>query len=855
MWVKIFLLGSLWSYITDFITGLFALIPQFIYFFYTCIASLVDLCQFLVRKFAGLDTYYIGSTSVEGDVLSELINGILGIGGSYSALSTVFWSLIIFGVIIMILATIISVIKAHYNYDEKKSHPKAIIGKAIKALANFAIVPVCVVLGIMLSNYLLQALDDITSSSSNARMEQVYASSEQRYTNFFAAGQDQNGQTTYYSFDFFGVNAPTSQQTFSGMIFEAAAYECNRVRYGGFTASSAGETWSDFGMFNSNLSNANDQREAVASMIDFAFANNLQTINRQTASVLLSESSVLISSFRFLQSGVWYLGTINFNNFSKYNVGLVWYYYNLWSFNFVLGFVGIVFAISVLGSIVLGLAARILQCVALFLIYGPIIGITPLDDGNAFKQWRKTFVSNVLMAFSAIVGFNLLFLLLPYFQAITFFAPEKVVLNNVLNTMLIIALLVSVKKLISLISSLIGTEDASAAGASIKSELSKPMKSAIGKTVKVASFAAKFVPVANAAMMAARKVADAVRKKAAALAQAKAAKEGSANVSRGTYAELQRQNDEEARQPEEEAEELKGQLDEKVKEAGGDEKALKEKAKSERSAADEDEEKRAEAQERADNAKAEADELKRQLDEENAILDIIGRSHTADEHERARSHISSRYQESGMSEEDADRAASRAIFTRSYLSEGASRRDALQSELDDKNTEAAAAQDEADDLAASRDSHIAEATKAEDQARDIADLRSQYEAKQQEVSDIRDKMKQYNVRQHPIAKSALDIGGQVFKVAGSSLGFDGFLEALKKETDVMDDGKMAVRTFAQALGNTTITKNKKFRTSKEDDDIKKAEAQERATISDGNASRTMLAQAQALEEALKRLKH
>lgn len=851
MWVKIFLLGSLWSYITDFITGLFALIPQFIYFFYTCIASLVDLCQFLVRKFAGLDTYYIGSTSVEGDVLSELINGILGIGGSYSALSTVFWSLIIFGVIIMILATIISVIKAHYNYDEKKSHPKAIIGKAIKALANFAIVPVCVVLGIMLSNYLLQALDDITSSSSNARMEQVYASSEQRYTNFFAAGQDQNGQTTYYSFDFFGVNAPTSQQTFSGMIFEAAAYECNRVRYGGFTASSAGETWSDFGMFNSNLSNANDQREAVASMIDFAFANNLQTINRQTASVLLSESSVLISSFRYLQSGVWYLGTINFNNFSKYNVGLIWYYYNLWSFNFVLGFVGIVFAISVLGSIVLGLAGRILQCVALFLIYGPIIGITPLDDGNAFKQWRKTFVSNVLMAFSTIVGFNLLFLLLPYFQAITFFAPEKVVLNYILNTMLIIALIVSVKKLISLISSLIGAEDASATGASIKSELSKPMKSAIGKTVKVASFAAKFVPVANAAMMAARKVADAVRKKMVNVAKAKMVNKGKAKVSKQTYETLKKENENEIKALQEEA----SKLNEKIKGKGSSAESYRDKAQREREIA-EKEDKMANLQLIPIRiSKEQRDLYKQKLEKERKMVDTILKPPSAEELKDVIDEIASRYVAGGMNQDEANYKAFDDVYSGKYLKDAEASMKEYEKWINEYEDSVKGFSKLYDDHIKERDKHYEEASKADASADEIEALQKQYEEKINKISNLQKDMGKYEVKQHPIMKGIVDIGGNVFKVAGNALGFDGFLEALKKETDVMDDGKMAVRTFAQALGNTTITKNKKFRTSKEDDDIKKAEAQERATISDGNASRKMLAQAQALEEALKRLKH
>ena len=115
-------------------------------------------------------------------------------------------------------------------------------------------------------------------------------------------------------------------------------------------------------------------------------------------------------------------------------------------------------------------------------------------------------------------------------------------------------------------------------------------------------------------------------------------------------------------------------------------------------------------------------------------------------------------------------------------------------------------------------------------------------------------MGKYEVKQHPIMKGIVDIGGNVFKVAGNALGFDNFIEALKKETDIMDDGKMAIRTFAQALGNTTITKNKKFTTSSEEKDIKKAKAVERMTLSDEGTSQKMLSQIQNLEEVLKRLK-
>ncbi len=848
--MKIYLLGAFWTFLIDFFTGLFALIPQFVYFFYTCIASLVDVCQFLVRKFAGLDTYFVEGQEVSGDLLSELINGVLGLNGNYSALTTVFWSLIIFGVIVMVLATIISVIKAHYNYDAKKSHPKVIIGKALQALANFAIVPVCVILGVLLTNYLLQALDNITNSSSTGKIENVYSTSTQPYNSFFKSDTAPNGNTTYYSYDFFGVHSPTNQQTFSGMIFQAAAFECNRVRYGGFTASKAGDGWSDFGMFNSSLTDEGDQRETVASMIDFAFANNLQTVERNTASVLKSESSVLIPSFRYLQSGVWYLGTIGFNNFSKYNVGLVWYFYNLWSFNFVVGFVGIIFALSVLGSIILGLASRILQCVALFLVYGPVIGITPLDNGNAFKEWRKAFVKNVLMVYGVVVAFNLMFLTLPYLQAITFFPSNKRILNYIVNSMLVIALLVSIKKITSLLSSLIGGEDATSSGDSIKKELSKPLRSATAKTVKVASFAAKFVPAANAAVMAGRKIADAVRKKLVNIAKTKMANEGNAKVSQQTYDALKEENDKNVQALQEEAKRIKGEIESK----GESEESYRKRAESERKLA-EKEDANANMYLRPLNvAKDLRDKHQQNLDKERKMLDTVLHPPSAEELRDVIDEIADRYKATGMTEDEANHKAFDDVYSGKYVKD-AEKKIREEEEWVRKYSDSVNAFSKFySDSINARDKHYAEASKADASADEIADLQKQYQDKINKISGLYDEMGKYEVKKHPIVKSAVDLGGHVFKVAGEALGFDNFLEALKKETEVMDDGKMAVRTFAQALGNTTITKNKKFMTSSEEKKVKKAQATERMTVSDEGASRMMLSQVQNLEKALKRLK-
>ena len=129
--------------------------------------------QSLVRKLAGLDTYFRADTgaAVTGtDPLSEFVYGILGFGENssiYEALNTVFWSLAIFGLIVLVLTTMVAIIKSHYSEDSTQTNPWKYIYTAIKSLLTFVILPVIVVIGLQLSSFVLRTLDNITAGAGN----------------------------------------------------------------------------------------------------------------------------------------------------------------------------------------------------------------------------------------------------------------------------------------------------------------------------------------------------------------------------------------------------------------------------------------------------------------------------------------------------------------------------------------------------------------------------------------------------------------------------------------------------------------------------------------------------------------
>ena len=466
---------SFLSLIGDLISGLFAIIPQVMYLLYASIASLLDVLQLMVRKFAGLDVYYVNGAETSGDVLRDFFEGIVGINTRYSVLNTVFWALIVFGAMVLVLTTILAIIRAHYNYDEKKSNPITIITQSFKSLCLMAIVPVLSIFGIRLLELTLQTLDQLTTYSGESTISAIYESDAVNNLKSVNVG----GTVYYSSFDFLNEQEWTNTSSFSGMLFEIAAFDANRVRMGKYepTSNSNTKDFDNCGIFYSTKEG--DLKENVATQIDYAFKNCLTLNSKHTVRLKGESIAVIGSSLNFGPSAIFAMGLIGVEHFSKFNVGLVWYYYDLWAFNFFLGFAGVATIFGLLVNIVFGLMKRIILCVALFLLGSPIIGISPLDSGNGFKSWKKTYISYLIACVSTIVGMNLFFLISTVLYEISFF--NVVFLDKLFNIIVILAGLTMVKKFIALLSSFIGAADLNSEGEKTKKAVAEnAMKGASG---------------------------------------------------------------------------------------------------------------------------------------------------------------------------------------------------------------------------------------------------------------------------------------------------------------------------------------------------------------------------------------
>lgn len=494
---KMLFLEGFWDNITEFFRGWIDILPKIVYFLFTAFASGIDAIQSLVRKLAGLDTYYSATTNeafFQVDPLTEFIFGILGIGNSssaYKALNTVFWSLSIFALIMLVVCTMVAMIKSHYSEDTAGTSPWKYIYTAIKAILTFAIIPVVMVLGLQISSFVLRTLDNITAST--AGEEQIKSVYGTNGTTIFVgekmAGTDEE---SYIYYDFFGHGLPTNNTPFGSFLFRAAAYNCNRVRTGENTIGQATSLQSGgkqiFGDSNcqaySSLSSDADKREYIAYQVDFAFCNNLHlsssisvdTLNATFPDVVFNKSSSAMFNLK------------SFGSFTKYHVNAVWFFYDLWQFNFIVAFGGGVTIFGVLLSIVMGLMTRLVKGAALFLIYPALLGIAPLDNFKAFKSWGSTMLQQILMAFGAIVGMNILLLFLPYLQNLSFFNIGTI--DAIISMILLIVGLMMTKDFIQMVSGFAGGADAMASGESSKSGLTGGFKKATSVTGKLAGAAA-----------------------------------------------------------------------------------------------------------------------------------------------------------------------------------------------------------------------------------------------------------------------------------------------------------------------------------------------------------------------------
>lgn len=427
------------------------------------VARVIDICQLIFRKFAGIDTMNIknlnrsqifGSAFQSDDIVTNLI--------SSDIVQRIFFAMLILAVVLLIVTTFVANIKSEFNAQDKGGNNKRKVFKnAFRGLLNFVAVPVVSLFAIFLSNGLLKAIDGATQINGS----QTYLSGQLFVASAYNANRARTSQDNEKGNGYYKTNS------FGALI--TGNYD---------TGVQDGTGYANFGIF---LDDANQYGYRAADKIDNAFATGLNLkVEESTKPYMLYYGNklyfwyggmdIVTSSISMLATqggktpggyttfpegykmsygafgdikgtfnplsifgiGEGFYYELNYASnkgvdadyghisFSIYDTALVFYYYDLGLSNFsyiIYIIAGSYFCYALLVTAI-GLIKRLFMVTTLFIISPPVCALYPMDEGQALGRWRKAFVSEVTSAYAVIVVMNIFLSLLPLFTSIEVFS-------------------------------------------------------------------------------------------------------------------------------------------------------------------------------------------------------------------------------------------------------------------------------------------------------------------------------------------------------------------------------------------------------------------------------------------------
>ncbi len=407
---------------------IYAIFSKLLFLIGAAFANIADFFQAVFRALAGIGTP--GYNKVLQMEFTEQVaqDPILRVITSEVVIN-LFISMMVLAIGIVIVSTIVAMIRQEYATDGGDKNSKSeILGKAVKAFANFVIVPVACVVGILLANTLLRWVDYATANGNDTTIgAQVFYASAYNANKMRSSG-----------------HKSSQLVSLEGTIFEnfdLTAFIYNPSGGAGqyFTSDeqSPNTGWSNSIYSNGQtIGNNNMTCNEIANLIDQAFLNFDEIIENDQDHDLGFGATYFDYKYQDTVDEYYNLGAINYIIFIAGEVAVMWMMLNM----------------------TLGMMKRIYLAAIYFVIGPPIIGLTPIKDG--LSKWRGDFINNVLSAFAPVVGLNIFFQILPAINTINIFASNQSSYNAIIHMLFAIVGLMVLNEMSKAISSLLGTGDA-----------------------------------------------------------------------------------------------------------------------------------------------------------------------------------------------------------------------------------------------------------------------------------------------------------------------------------------------------------------------------------------------------------
>lgn len=359
------------------ITPIIYIVGAILYGLQTGLFYVIDAIQMVVRKIVGLPAYSLNGERTYGykvdgvEKNDDLVMSFL----ESETVRSVFISVLVAAVFLLFIATVVAILKS--ETDSKSNAKGPIFAGALKAIVYFFMVPVVCYLGIIVSNLVLKTLDGATSRDAISFSSQVFCASA------------------------YNANKILSDSGFARTVWKSKIIP-------GSAEITFAEMYTDAG------------REKLAKLVDDAFRRGLCPVTDGMESARESQNQVTVKINTRGSSG---FGTEDyyFDRFDVKDYRLVFYYYNVLSYNYLIGYAAGLIILGMLLNLLIGVIRRLFELVTLFVVSPAVVALMPLDGGDKFKTWKDNFIKRVFSAYGPIIGMNLCFMVLELLQDVTLF--------------------------------------------------------------------------------------------------------------------------------------------------------------------------------------------------------------------------------------------------------------------------------------------------------------------------------------------------------------------------------------------------------------------------------------------------
>ncbi len=483
------------------------IISTFLFNLLKAILFIIQFTEDLFKSLAGISSIgfngsTIGGTGSSSDLLFAFLTS--------SVVQNTFFAVLGFSIVMLVIFTIIAMVKAEFTIDTKTAAKGPILARSFKAILQFFIVPVFVLIGVVASNALTKV---------------VYS--------FTTGGEQQSISATCFKVGGYNANRARTDKQFASFLIKGYHLGFNDRENNIFKECTTADKVADYidaYMGVNSLEGVNvlctDQKGFTINTAKF-YRYTTEDANELLTSGKLSKNKVdyVTGSQNQGISGVsWLVGDGKYYfPWQTYLIGtpsekdssdigntpyrdnlLVNYFYDFKQFDFVLSIGSACVIAWTMLTLCLGLLKRAFEMVILFLMSPAVICMAPLDGGNAYNAWKKDIYSRLVAIIGPIFGFNVFFTLFPLMTSIKVFnveatsggivlmsrlfsKPVRILMDIFLQTLCLIVGTGLLKSASTMLSNYLGVKDLLSEGSDVMGKVGGAVKRATMVTAGVAA--------------------------------------------------------------------------------------------------------------------------------------------------------------------------------------------------------------------------------------------------------------------------------------------------------------------------------------------------------------------------------